>query len=72
MKKSKIYILLHGYKNESCGYPIAAFLKKKDLISFVKKEHPEMKAKNRIEPSEMYWQSEDDWMRCDSATDFFE
>ena len=72
MKKSKIYILLHGYKGSTEGYPLAAFKNKKDLLSFVKEKHPEMKAKCRIEPKEMYWQSEDDWMMCDSSTDFFE
>ena len=63
----RVYILFHGYRNNTNGYPVAAFRTKKALRDFVKKQPP-FKAVARIEPNEMYWQSEYEWMKAEDQT----
>jgi hypothetical protein len=61
----KIYILFHGWRNNTNGYPIVAFRTKKALRGYVKRHHPDYKGVARIEPNEMYWQSEYEWLKCE-------
>jgi hypothetical protein len=69
--KRRIYILMHGYQNESHGMPIAAFTTKKRMEEFVKNKG--MRGTSREYPTEMYWEHEYEWMRCDEIkTDLYE
>lgn len=61
----KVYILFHGWRNNCNGYPVAAFKSKKAVRDYVVKKFPDMKGTQRLEPNEMYWQSEDYWLRCE-------
>ena len=61
----KVYILFHGYRNNCNGYPVAAFKSKKSVREFVPKKYPEFQGKHRIEPSEMYWESGSEWLKCE-------
>ena len=64
----RVYILFHGYRNNTNGYPVAAFRTKKALRDFVRKHHPDYKGVARIDPNEMYWQSEYEWMKAEDQT----
>lgn len=64
----RVYILFHGYRNNTNGYPVAAFRAKKALRDFVRKHHPDYKGVARVEPNEMYWQSEYEWMKAEDQT----
>jgi hypothetical protein len=61
----KIYILFHGWRNNTTGYPDAAFKSKKSVRDYVKKKYPEYKGIARVEPNEMYWQSQYEWLKCE-------
>jgi len=62
----KIHILMTGLRGDCQGYPQAAFKTKKDLKRYVKKEYPEARGINRMEPNELYWEDEQGrWFRCD-------
>ena len=67
-KTMKIYILFQGWRNNSNGCPIAAFRTKKLLRSWVSKNFPHYDGKSRIDPNEMYWESEFGWLRCEDET----
>jgi len=64
----KLFVLMVGIRGDAQGYPLAAFKTKSDLRKFVKYEYPEAKGTNRIEPNELYWEDDIEWLRCDDTT----
>jgi hypothetical protein len=63
----KLFVLMVGSIGDSQGYPLAAFKTKSDLRKFVKYEYPEAKGTNRMEPNELYWEDDIEWLRCDTT-----
>jgi hypothetical protein len=61
----KVYILFHGYRNNSRGYAVAAFRTKKRLRAYIAKQFPEFKPTGRFEPNEMYWQDDHAWLKSE-------
>jgi len=66
--KMKVYILFQGNRNNSNGLPIAAFRTKKLVRDYVKKNYPDYEAIGRVDPNEMYWQEEFNWLKCEYET----
>lgn len=64
----RVYILSHGWRNNSVGYPVGAFKTKRSVREYVRSKFPQMKGTHRLNPNEMYWQSEGEWMKCDDQT----
>lgn len=63
----KLFVLMVGIRGDAQGYPLAAFKTKSDLRKFVKYEYPEARGTNRIEPNELYWEDDVEWLRCDDT-----
>lgn len=69
----KIHILMTGLRGDCQGYPEAAFKTKKALREFMRKEFPEARGTNRMEPNELYWEDEHGgWARCDTQIELVE
>jgi hypothetical protein len=67
-KEMKIYILFQGWRNNCANHPIAAFRSKKSVRDYVRKNYPDYQGVQRMEPNQMYWQSEYEWLRCEDET----
>lgn len=60
-----IYVLFVGTIGDGNGIAFNAFKTKKSLNKFVKHQYPNASVKNRVDKSELYWETENGWLRAE-------